>query len=171
MRQAAAQALGLIKNPQAVEPLIATLQDPDGTVRQAAAEALGLIKNPQAVEPLIATLRDPDSSMREAAAKALGQIGDVRAIEALNSLLNDDEASVRRAVLQGMASQLEDRIDQRLLSRDCDAVSPWLDPREPIGEKRLAMAAKHLQISVEEARRRYEALTERFQLRLVWPYE
>ena len=30
------------------------------------------------------------------------------------------------------------------------------------------MAAKRLQISVEEAHRRYEALTERFQLRLVW---
>jgi hypothetical protein len=40
VRQAAAEALGEIKDPRAVEPLIAALKDKDSDVRKAAAEAL-----------------------------------------------------------------------------------------------------------------------------------
>ena len=66
-----ARALGEIKDPRAVEPLIAALKDTDKDVRQAAAEALGKIGDPRAVEPLIAALKDAEWHVRKAAAKAL----------------------------------------------------------------------------------------------------
>ena len=71
VRQAAAEALGEIKDPRAVEPLIAALKDGDSDVRKAAAKALGEIKDPRAVEPLIAALKDAKWRVREAAAEAL----------------------------------------------------------------------------------------------------
>ncbi len=52
IREKAAQALGKLNNPRAVDPLIQTLKDYDESVRQKAAEALGEIKDPRAIEPL-----------------------------------------------------------------------------------------------------------------------
>ena len=97
-----ARALGEIKDPRAVEPLIAALGDERSDVRQAAAEALGKIKDPRAVEPLIAALGDERSDMRQAAAKALGAIGDARAMEPLIAALKDAEWRVREAAAQAL---------------------------------------------------------------------
>jgi HEAT repeat protein len=52
VRGAAAQALGALKDPRAVEPLLERLEDPDSGVRWATAGALGALKDPRAVEPL-----------------------------------------------------------------------------------------------------------------------
>jgi HEAT repeat protein len=71
--QKAAEALGRIRDPRAVEQLIAALKDEEIGVREAAAKALGEISDPRAVEPLIAALRDKE--VREAAAKALDKLG------------------------------------------------------------------------------------------------
>ena len=97
-----ARALGEIKDPRAVEPLIAALGDERSDVRQAAAEALGKIKDPRAVEPLIAALGDERSDMRQAAAKALGAIGDARTMEPLIAALKDAEWRVREAAAQAL---------------------------------------------------------------------
>lgn len=78
-RGSAALQLGFIKDPSAVEPLIAVLKDADAGVRSSAAEALGEIRDRRAVNPLIAVLKDPDWDVREQAAGALGEIGDARA--------------------------------------------------------------------------------------------
>jgi len=74
VRKNAAKALGKIKDPRAVEPLIATLKDKDSDVRWHAARALEKIQDPRAVEPLIATLKDKDSEVRWHAAEALEKI-------------------------------------------------------------------------------------------------
>ena len=73
-REAAADALGEIGDPKAVEPLIAALKDPDDDVREAAAEALGRIGDPRAVDPLNAALNDPDHDVRQEAEKALARL-------------------------------------------------------------------------------------------------
>jgi HEAT repeat protein len=74
VRQAAAEALGKIKDRRAVEPLIAALKDESFSVRQAAAEALGKIKDPRAVEPLSAALKDArNGDVRLAAARSAGK--------------------------------------------------------------------------------------------------
>jgi HEAT repeat protein len=49
IRARAAAALGEMKDPRAVEPLIATLADPDSSVRSYVALALGKIKDARAV--------------------------------------------------------------------------------------------------------------------------
>jgi len=74
VREAAADALGEIGDPRAVEPLIAALGDPDGDVREAAAEALGTIGDPRAVGPLTAALKDPSGGVRQEAEKALARL-------------------------------------------------------------------------------------------------
>lgn len=91
----AAEALGAIRNPRAVEPLIAALAIDEGRVP--VAKALGNIGDPRAVEPLISALAIDFPALRAEAAQALGQIGDRRAIEPLLKTLGDKDAAVRNA--------------------------------------------------------------------------
>jgi HEAT repeat protein len=58
MRKYAAQALGEMKDQQAVESLIAALNDDDSYVRLFAAEALGKIKDTRAARPLFETFKN-----------------------------------------------------------------------------------------------------------------
>ncbi len=88
----AARALGKIGDSRAVAPLIAVLKDKN--LRKDAVEALGKIGGP-AVDPLIAALKDEDRHVRRAAAEALGKIGDPRAVEPLNASLEDKADYVR----------------------------------------------------------------------------
>jgi hypothetical protein len=89
--------LGDIKDPRAVEPLIAALKDTDSHVRFDAAWALGQIKDPRAVEPLIVALKDTGTyselqihgHVSAQAAQALGQIKDPRAVSSLLAVLRE----------------------------------------------------------------------------------
>ena len=94
VREAAAEALGTLGDPRAVEPLIAALQDENSDVRRAAAEVLGEVGDSRAMEPLIATLRDEADGVREAAAQALGEIGEP-AVGPLIAALRDEDSAVR----------------------------------------------------------------------------
>lgn len=69
------EALGEIRDPRAVEPLIDLLRDRDNEVRWEAALALGELADPLALDPLAATLRDPDRYVRYGAAVALEKMG------------------------------------------------------------------------------------------------
>jgi hypothetical protein len=60
----------------------------------------------------------------------------------------------------------EDGIDRKLLSRDLDALDPFLDPQKEIDEKWVRHAAKSLKMPVEEVRNRYQALAQKFSLKL-----
>ncbi|MFX1254791.1 MAG: HEAT repeat domain-containing protein [Promethearchaeota archaeon] len=95
--QLAAKALGEIKAPQAVDPLLKLLENENKWVRTAAIEALGEIKAPQAVDPLLKLLEDEyeDEGVRGNAARALGQIGAPRALDLLLSLLENEHKWVR----------------------------------------------------------------------------
>jgi len=78
-RMRAADALGGIGDPRAVEPLIAALKYESSSVRANAAEALGKIGGPSVVEALAAALKDEDVVVRWAAENALRKRGDPRA--------------------------------------------------------------------------------------------
>jgi len=69
------EALGKIRDPRAVDPLIACLRDDSNEVRWVAAIALGEIEDPRANEPLLQALKDPDKYVRYGAAFALTRIG------------------------------------------------------------------------------------------------
>jgi HEAT repeat protein len=73
-REEAAEALGEIRDPRAVDPLIGALKDRDHEVREEAVEALGKIGDKRAVEPLNAVLGDPDPKVRRAAENALNRL-------------------------------------------------------------------------------------------------
>ncbi len=90
VRSWAAFALGEIRDPRGVEPLLALLGDPQAHVRWHAIRALGRIGDPQVVPHLIAVLSDRASEGRETAADALGDIGDRGACDGLVSVMADD---------------------------------------------------------------------------------
>lgn len=73
-REEAAEALGDIRDPKSVDPLIGALKDRDHEVREEAAEALAKIGDKRAAEPLNALLGDPSPDVRRAAEKALERL-------------------------------------------------------------------------------------------------
>ncbi|MBI5238525.1 MAG: HEAT repeat domain-containing protein [Deltaproteobacteria bacterium] len=116
-------ALGVIKDPRAVEPLVAALKDVD--ISEAAADALGKIKDLRAVEPLIEALKDKHTGARVKAALALGSIQDHRAVEPLIEAFKDMNHNEAVAVALG---ELKDpRAVEPLIKalKDRDSVIRW----------------------------------------------
>jgi HEAT repeat protein len=111
------QILGNEAEKQAVEPLIAKLNDPNEGVRQAAAMALGQIKDTQAVQPLIAKLDDSDKDVRRAVAQVLGEIKDTQAVQPLIAKLDDSDKDVRRAVAQALGEIKDTQAVQPLIAK------------------------------------------------------
>ncbi|MHC4497509.1 MAG: HEAT repeat domain-containing protein [Planctomycetota bacterium] len=98
VRWRAATALVGLKDPRALEPLIANLKYDHINLRAECARALGEIGDRRAVPPLIGALKDDYWEVRAHAAKALGKIGDMRAAVPLIQLLNEDnEVSAKAA--------------------------------------------------------------------------
>jgi hypothetical protein len=105
VRQAAAQALEQIGDPQATPALIQALRDEEMWVRRAAAQALEQI-GPPAVPALIQALQDKEWWVRWTAAEALGQIGDPQATPALIQALRDEDVHVRQAAAEALLELL-----------------------------------------------------------------
>lgn len=100
VRSCAAEALGEIGSPDAVEPLIAVLErdGEDWEVQASAAEALGKLGDARAAQPLIASLANMVSHVRYQAAVALGEVGGPEAVAALESTARyDGDMTVRFA--------------------------------------------------------------------------
>ena len=112
VRLSAAETLGRLQDPRAVEALIQALrQDPDPKVRAMAAWALGEIEDPAAVSALSIALReDDDQEVRVQAAEALGNIQDVSAIGALGDAVGDPRVEVRRAVVEALGNMDDARV-------------------------------------------------------------
>lgn len=108
VRWEAAEALGVTGNREAVEPLLAVLNDRDGewAVRTAAARSLGLLGDSKAVEPLAAVLNDMNAHVRYAAVVALGRIGTEATREPLESAARmDSDGAVRFSASQALYEQ------------------------------------------------------------------
>jgi HEAT repeat protein len=127
---------------------------------------LGNANYSPAVELLIAKLDDKE--IGNSAAWALGKLQDSRAVKPLIAKLDNDDFNVRSQALRALANSCRDKVDQKLLSRDIDASNPWLDPKKPITEERVAKAASKLKLTVEKVRQRYEDLARAFNLKLAW---
>jgi HEAT repeat protein len=92
----AIDALGRLQSKQAVEPLLAILQnDSDQFSRSIAADALAEIKDPRALQPLCTLLNNRNQVMRRGAAIALGFFGDPAAVGPLIAALKDRDDGVR----------------------------------------------------------------------------
>jgi HEAT repeat protein len=75
----AAEALGRLGDPRAVEPLIDTLWDDDARVRLKAAWALGMLGDPRALAPLQKLYRIEREDARETIQEAMEMIKQVMA--------------------------------------------------------------------------------------------
>lgn len=73
-RWGAAEALGRMGDPRAVDPLIPLLGDPDWRVRLKAAWSLGRIGDPAALPFLMRLVRDESEAVRDMAREAAQEI-------------------------------------------------------------------------------------------------
>jgi HEAT repeat protein len=121
VRGYAANALGMIGDPHATDPLIAMLEwDESEWPRRTAARALGRLSNARAVEPLVRALAgDREYSVRAAVAYALRPLGDSRSVEPLLTALREESDQVRIAA----ASALETVPDPRAVEPLATALS------------------------------------------------
>ncbi|MBN2417264.1 HEAT repeat domain-containing protein [bacterium] len=89
LRISTALALGNLKDPRAIEPLIRMAQKIERTVshRRAAAEALGMIGE-AAYQSMVDLLRNEWESLQQLACWALGDIGNPAAVEHLIPMLS-----------------------------------------------------------------------------------
>ncbi|MFZ1128352.1 HEAT repeat domain-containing protein [Methanoregula sp.] len=78
-RWKAAESLGRLGDPRAVEPLIDTLWDDDARVRLKAAWALGMLGDPRALGPLQKLYRIEREDARETIQEAMEMIRQVMA--------------------------------------------------------------------------------------------
>jgi HEAT repeat protein len=169
-RQAITEALGAIGSTRATDSLLERLQDTreDQYVRQATIAALARIGDPRAIDAILERLQDAKENrrIRRAAAETLGRIGSERAIESLRACLKDPDEALRQAALGVLAQTCEDEAERSLLSEGAFPAGPWLDPQSPITAERIAYAARRLRQPPEAIRARYQALAERFGLKV-----
>jgi HEAT repeat protein len=122
VRIAAADALAPLRDPLAVEPLVALLKDDNAGVRRAAVAALSARGGFRVVDPLVGELSDPDYDVRSAAstavyrrlmtdpdqdarratAVALGKIRDSGGVEPLIRAINDADEGVSLAAIRAL---------------------------------------------------------------------
>ena len=74
LRYRAAQELGRLGEPKALDLLIQALRDEDWRVRQKAAWALGNIGDPRAIQPLRRLMTDPSDGVQDMIRQALDMI-------------------------------------------------------------------------------------------------
>ena len=101
-REGAAVALGRIRDPRAVKPLVAALKDEYQMVRQQACLALSEIGGRKAVDEVLGSLEGGSDDFLEAAAAALGLLNDRRALPALEKLAKHPSQIVAAAAAEAI---------------------------------------------------------------------
>jgi HEAT repeat protein len=110
VRARAAELLGLLGHPLAIEPLrTAVTDDPDADVRRAAVNAVAQLSPGEAL-PLLLAIQDNDAWVRGEAVARLGQIGGASLLPYLRPLLDDADEDVR-AVTRQVIATLEEAHD------------------------------------------------------------
>jgi hypothetical protein len=167
VRREVVLALAALGGERVIDPLIRMVDDPGADVRRAVVEAVGRLYGGKAAAALRGRLEDPVTDIRASAAAALAHFEDAPGAAVLAQLLRHGRTEVRMLAVEAYADRQEE-VARRLLSRDCDATAPWLDPQNPITETRVTKASRRLGISAEEVRTRYEALANDLGLKLSW---
>lgn len=114
VRRRAADDLGEIGDPRAIELLIVALKDADKQVVEGAAEALVKFGAP-AIEQLINLLKDKQWEVVAKAVEILGKIGDFRAVEPLNAVLKDSGIGVRQLAAEALGKLGDNRAVEPLI--------------------------------------------------------
>jgi HEAT repeat protein len=158
----AAEALGVIGDPETIVPLMAALKDTTSDVQKSAATALGRFRTGAAVEHLIVTLEQDSYGAQAAAARAMGESGDLRAVEPLVRALQRDsevrkaatEALLRIATVSANTRQVSTALETalELNNRDiCESAAEiLLKIGDPHAVKPLVLAVKNARSFVPE---------------------
>ncbi|NLE58736.1 MAG: hypothetical protein GX616_10270, partial [Planctomycetes bacterium] len=120
-----AETLGGLREPSAVEALIAALKDEDVGVRGAAARALGRIGDVRAVGPLIELYHDRKHESFKDALRALGEIGGEKATAALVEALQDQDEYARNFAARGLEKSGWKPADRQQRIRYLLALDKW----------------------------------------------
>lgn len=139
VRASAARALGEMGDPQAAEPLVASLSDEDADVRSAAADALVRI-GASALEPLVSALGVEDA--RDAAAGVIIRMGEPAVGRLLSVLTNPysshdpvQKQQCRRCLVQIGDSAVQGLIEE--LRRGEDVASVLVQIGSPLAVRAL----------------------------------
>jgi HEAT repeat protein len=132
MRRTAAQALGMIGDPQAIPPLIQALHDEDVWARREAAKALGKISISQAIPALQKTFQDRNARVRRATAEAPEKLPPVSPPPSKQKrrAWRKRLTSIRWAARQAKDYELLAAVLERQAAWET-ALSPWQDPLPP----------------------------------------
>lgn len=142
VRMAAAQALGLMGGPHAVNALEARVRDPQErtVLRGSALASLALAEPVRGFAAAADLARSNDPAMRTYAARALGNVRTANAFSLLRSLSNDPELRVQIAAVAATAAIAGDTLQaaraffmEKLASRE-----PWVRAEALGGLRRLA---------------------------------
>ena len=174
IREEAATALGTLRDPRAVVPLVSVLKDADRAVREAAIGALTAIGEPsvpalglclsdpqlgmqeaasavlaaiadeRVLAPLIASIRNRDWIVRMHATKALGRIKDPGSIDPLLPLLQDKVKAVREEATAALAAIGDAAIPSLLAALTHPEWLVGLHAVEALGKMRSAAAVEPL---------------------------
>jgi HEAT repeat protein len=98
----------------AVDPLIAALQDKEGTVRKFAASLLGRLGDPRAIEPLGMALYDLHHEVGKVSAESLARFG-IPALNVLVEALSHPEMWIRVHAIQALSKIKDGRVTPLLL--------------------------------------------------------
>jgi len=106
MRRTAAESLGKIGDPRAVDSILPLMHDPAAIVREASVLAMGRLK-PTAADGVVVlftqALEDPIESVRQAAGVAIGEIEPgPHLLQPVVGLLRSSDATIRRAVARAL---------------------------------------------------------------------
>jgi MFS family permease len=152
-RYRAVEALGRLRSPLAIRPLIQALNDSSLVVRKAAVDALAATGSPQVIEPLSAALCDPKSQLHARVAAALARIGAPQSVNALLRGLRSSDPRVLRASIRSLARLREPAALVPLISLFHDVQDN--DTRALIAQALMRIAG------VPTLREVYEALEQR----------
>ncbi len=114
LRQAAANALGKLKDSASLSILAETLRSevPERVV--SAIQFLETLGTEDSAEAISTLLEHPDARVRATAASSLGRLARAESLDRLTPLLNDPDARVRSNVIEALASAKDPALVEKL---------------------------------------------------------
>ncbi|MCE9600701.1 MAG: HEAT repeat domain-containing protein [Gemmatimonadetes bacterium] len=146
VRRAAADALGRMRHPMAIDALVAAVSDSSSEVSRAALYALGNFDRSRVpVAPFRRALAHEDPEIRSHAVRMLGELRDRASIASISRMLADTNADVRMAAMQSLM-ELEAPIGEDVILRALEdrAEEMRLLAASFAGDRQLVVAVPHL---------------------------
>ena len=146
VRRAAADALGRMRHPMAIDALVAAVSDSSADVSRAALYALGNFERSRVpVAPFRRALAHVDPEIRSHAVRMLGELRDRASIAAIARMLADTNAEVRFASMQSLM-ELEAPIADDVILRALEDRAEEMRQMAAsfAGDRQLVIAVPHL---------------------------